>query len=192
MLPRFFFALYEVSINHTLTFKPGFDSLVWAAYAPLFFVIGGVLVAPSFRNIVCNVLSVFKIVVASYNIYSIIDYLNKGGNWSALDPNVHSPLWWNITIYILAIILLTLLPFFYVHQLKLKGEAMVFDNKEGYFYQLWHNMRLNIIWYGLLLLIIISCIIVPNAISAYNNFKIIFHNFTFAIFVSPSAYLFLH
>jgi hypothetical protein len=36
LVPRFLFSLVEITINHELTFRPGFDSLTWQAYAPLF------------------------------------------------------------------------------------------------------------------------------------------------------------
>ena len=41
IIPRLLFATIEIAINHHLTFRPGVDCLIWQAYAPIFFVIGG-------------------------------------------------------------------------------------------------------------------------------------------------------
>ncbi len=42
VLPRFFFAAFELIVNHHLLFKPGVDSLVWQLWDPLLFVASGV------------------------------------------------------------------------------------------------------------------------------------------------------
>ena len=106
LLPRFLFAIYEISINHTLTFKPGFDSLVWAAYAPLFFVIGGILMAPSHKFATLFILGGFKIFVALFNLYNIIAFTRSGSGWSLRDPLTNSPLWWNAPVYVIGISLI--------------------------------------------------------------------------------------
>jgi hypothetical protein len=48
-IPRILFATIEIAINRQLTFKPGVDYLIWQAYSPIFFVIGGMKMAPSHR-----------------------------------------------------------------------------------------------------------------------------------------------
>ncbi len=106
IIPKFLFSLYEVSINHTLTFRPGIDSLIWSAYAPLFFVIAGAKVAPSRRLTVYLVLGVFKIIVAVTNIYTVLSVTSAGMSWSRTDTLINSPLWWNFSVYIIGICLI--------------------------------------------------------------------------------------
>jgi hypothetical protein len=48
-VPRILFALLEIVVNHKLLFRPGFDFLIWQLWAPLFFVAGGVQMAPRFK-----------------------------------------------------------------------------------------------------------------------------------------------
>lgn len=99
-------AIIEIAINHQLTFKPGVDCLIWQAYSPVFFVIGGTKMAPSHRFGVFVALGGLKIAVAIINIYNIVSFTNSGGEWDRLDPTLNSPLWWNAAVYILCIVLL--------------------------------------------------------------------------------------
>jgi hypothetical protein len=105
-IPRLLFATIEIAINHQLTFKPGVDCLIWQAYAPVFFVIGGMKMAPSHKFGVFVILAGLKIAVAIVNIYNIISFTNNGGEWDRLDPILNSPLWWNAPVYVLCIVLL--------------------------------------------------------------------------------------
>jgi hypothetical protein len=107
-IPRILFATIEIAINHQLTFKPGVDCLIWQAYSPVFFVIGGMKMAPSHRFGVFVVLGGLKITVAIVNMYNIVSFTNGGGEWDRLDPILNSPLWWNAPVYILCILLLVI------------------------------------------------------------------------------------
>jgi hypothetical protein len=108
IIPRILFATIEIAINHQLTFKPGVDCLIWQAYSPVFFVIGGMKIAPSHRFGVFMVLGGLKIAVAIVNMYNIVSFTNGGGEWDRLDPILNSPLWWNAPVYILCILLLVI------------------------------------------------------------------------------------
>ena len=107
-IPRILFATIEIAMNHQLTFKPGVDCLIWQAYSPIFFVIGGMKMAPSHRFGVFVALGGLKIAVAILNIYNIISFTNGGGEWDRLDPILNSPLWWNALVYMLCIVLLVI------------------------------------------------------------------------------------
>jgi hypothetical protein len=106
-IPRILFATIEIAINHQLTFKPGVDCLIWQAYSPIFFVIGGMKMAPSHRFGVFVTLGGLKIAVAVVNLYNIVRFTNGGGEWDRLDPILNSPLWWNAPVYMLCTVLLT-------------------------------------------------------------------------------------
>jgi hypothetical protein len=100
------FATIEIAINHQLAFKPGVDCLIWQAYSPIFFVIGGMRMAPSHRFGVFAALGGLKVAVAIVNIHNIVSFTNGGGEWGVLDPILNSPLWWNVSVYMLCIVLL--------------------------------------------------------------------------------------
>lgn len=51
-------------------------------------------------------------------------------------------------------------------------------------------MGWNIIWYVALWVWIVFHYTIPSVISGYHNLKMCFSHFTFALFISPSAYLF--
>jgi hypothetical protein len=106
MLPRFLFSPIEIAVNHRLTFRPGFDSLTWQAYAPLFFIIAGVEMAPSYKFSTFIVLGGLKITVAAVNLYTVLDFANDSLSWSRRDPITESPLWWNAPVFILCICLI--------------------------------------------------------------------------------------
>ena len=105
-IPRLLFSLVEVVINHKLTFRPGFDSLVWQGYAPLVFVAFGIQLAPSSRFTTFIIIGGIKIIVALANLVTVFNFTNGGGSWNALDPITNSPLWWNAMIYLLCLTLL--------------------------------------------------------------------------------------
>lgn len=107
-IPRILFATIEIAVNHHLTFKPGVDYLIWQAYSPIFFVIGGMKMAPSHRFGVFVALGGLKIAVAILNIYYIVSFTNVGGEWDRLDPTLNSPLWWNVPVSVLCIVLLVI------------------------------------------------------------------------------------
>ena len=113
-VPRLLFATIEIIINHHLTFKPGFNCLTWQAYSPIFFVIGGMLMAPSHRVAVLLTLDALKIAVAIFNLHTTLSFINRGGRWERLDPILNSPLWWNASVYVLCIILLILTGIYFV------------------------------------------------------------------------------
>ena len=112
LVPRFLFSLIEITVNHELTFRPGFDSLTWQAYSPLFFVIGGIMMAPSYKFGTFIALGGLKITVAAVNLYNVLEFTKDGLDWSRLDPITRSPLWWNVPVYILCICLLVALGVF--------------------------------------------------------------------------------
>ena len=51
-------------------------------------------------------------------------------------------------------------------------------------------MRANLIWYVPLSAAVVFYFVISNAVTGYNNIALVFHQFTWAIFISPSAYLF--
>jgi len=98
------FASYEIFINHKLTFKPGFEVLTWQALSPIFFVVGGMIMAPSRKIHVVLVLGGVKLAVAIVNIMNIMNFIKIGGEWTRVDPILGSPLWWNINVYVIGLI----------------------------------------------------------------------------------------
>lgn len=106
MIPRILFSAVEVVLNHHLLFRPGFDSLVWQGYAPLIFVLCGVMVAPTphFRAFI--ILAGFRICVAIYNLVGVFQYTFRGGSWTALASEADSPLWQNAIVYFVLICIL--------------------------------------------------------------------------------------
>jgi hypothetical protein len=111
IVPRLIFSLGEVLINRQVLFRPGFDSLVWQLWSPLVFVIGGALMAPHHRFATSMVLGGFKAAVAAINLYTVAAFILNGGQWSAVDPILSSPLWWNAVVYIACLVILTLFAF---------------------------------------------------------------------------------
>jgi hypothetical protein len=105
-IPRILFAIIEIAINHQLTFRPGVDCLIWQAYSPIFFVTGGMKIAPSHRFGVFIMLAGMKISVSIMNIYNVISFTSGGGGWDRLDPILDSPLWWNVSVYVLSVVIL--------------------------------------------------------------------------------------
>ncbi len=103
---RIAFAGIELVANHELLFRPGVDSLVWQLWAPLFFVAGGLQLAPSHHVSVFVALAGFKVVVAASNLATVLGFTQRGGAWSTLDPVTRAPLWWNATMYIACILVL--------------------------------------------------------------------------------------
>ena len=99
VVPRFIFSVGEILLNRQVLFRPGFDSLVWQLWSPFLFVMGGVLMVPRYRLATAGVLGGFKAVVAVVNIVTVVGYVRAGGEWSALDPLLGSPLWWNTVCY---------------------------------------------------------------------------------------------
>lgn len=99
VVPRLIFSVGEILLNREVLFRPGFDSLVWQLWSPFLFVMGGVLMAPHYRLATAAVLGSFKAVVAVVNIVTVVGYVRGGGEWSALDPLLGSPLWWNAACY---------------------------------------------------------------------------------------------
>jgi hypothetical protein len=67
IVPRMLFALLEIAVNHELLFRPGFDFLIWQLWAPLFFVAGGVQMAPRFKFLTFVIVGGLKIAVATTN-----------------------------------------------------------------------------------------------------------------------------
>ena len=94
IVPRVLFALLEIIVNHELLFRPGFDILIWQLWAPLFFVAGGVQMAPRLKFSTFLVVGGLKIAVATANSVRDLRFVHAGGPWSAPDPTTASPLWW--------------------------------------------------------------------------------------------------
>src|SRR5216683_4009584 len=97
------FALLEISVNHELLFRPGFDFLIWQLWAPLLFVAGGVQMAPKLKLGAFLVVGGLKIGVATTNFARDLWFVHGGGLWSAVDPTTNSPVWWNAIVYTLCI-----------------------------------------------------------------------------------------
>ncbi len=106
VVPRLAFTIIEISVNHHLLYRPGFDSLVWQFFAPFFFVLGGLRVTPSHRVATFFVLAGTKGVVALINLKTVLSFINSGGAWAQVDPTTASPLWWNATVCILFMVAL--------------------------------------------------------------------------------------
>ncbi|WP_372522376.1 hypothetical protein [Sulfuricaulis sp.] len=51
-------------------------------------------------------------------------------------------------------------------------------------------MRANFIWYLPLSVAVVFYFVIPDVTSGYHNVVLVFHRFSWAIFISPSAYLF--
>src|SRR5437016_4566882 len=70
VIPRVLFTLIlELPINHQLTYRTGFDFLVWQLWAPLLFVGAGVWVAPTHKFPTFAVVGGLKVLVALVNLY---------------------------------------------------------------------------------------------------------------------------
>lgn len=104
VLPRLMFTLLEISINHHLLYRPGFDEATWQAFTPVFFVLGGAAIAPSRQTLTLCTLAAFKVVVAGINLVSVLRFTAGGGNWEEVDAFPGSPFWWNAIVYSAAII----------------------------------------------------------------------------------------
>ena len=103
IVPRVLFALLEIIVNHELLFRPGFDILIWQLWAPLFFVAGGVQMAPRLKFSTFLVVGGLKIAVATTNFVRDLRFVDAGGPWSAPDPTTASPLWWAVIVYTLCV-----------------------------------------------------------------------------------------
>jgi hypothetical protein len=195
LVPRFLFSLIEITINHELTFRPGFDSLTWQAYAPLFFVIGGILMAPSYRFGTFIALGGLKITVAALNLYNVLDFTKDGLGWSRRDPITKSPLWWNVPVYILCICLLVGLGVFMALR-KPQGRGKLPETaKNGsglnYVIGVVSSMGLNVLWFIALCVWSVYTFLVPNVVTAYHYFGVFFRRFTWFVVFSPCLEMFL-
>jgi len=52
------------------------------------------------------------------------------------------------------------------------------------------HMRTNLIWYIPVSAGMVFYFVIPNAVSGYHNITLVFHHFTWGIFISPAADLF--
>jgi hypothetical protein len=176
-IPRILFATIEVAINHHLTFRPGVDCLIWQAYSPIFFVIGGMKMAPSHRFSVFVALGGLKVGVAILNIYNVVSFTNSGGEWDRLDPILNSPLWWNVPVYLLCIVLLVIIGVY------LAAESKLSQVSKKYSFSL-------IFLYTILVLWILYYVELENIIVAFRNFRWVFKilsSKSFLLIISPSA-----
>jgi len=112
MLPRLLFSLTEISVNHTLLFRPGFDILVWQGWAPVVFVAAGIQMAPAHKLLTFLVVGGLKIAAAAFNLVQVIQFIDSGGRWTSVDEIVKSPLWWDVVVYVLCLAVLSTLGFF--------------------------------------------------------------------------------
>ena len=76
------FALMEIIVNHKLLFRPGFDFVIWQLWAPLFFVAGGVQMAPRRKFPAFLVVGGLKIAVATTNLARDLRFVHDGGRWT--------------------------------------------------------------------------------------------------------------
>jgi hypothetical protein len=116
IVPRMLFALMEIIVNHELLFRPGFDFLIWQLWAPLFFVAGGVQMAPRLKFSTFLVVGGLKIAVATTSFARDLWFVHGGGPWSAVDPTTNSPLWWDAIVYTLCVASLVALGLFLARQ----------------------------------------------------------------------------
>jgi len=116
VVPRLLFSVMEIVLNHELLFRPGFDALVWQLWAPLFFVAGGLQIAPAHKFVVFLLVGGLKIAVATTNLVRDLQFVRGNGPWSAADPITNSPLWWNAIVYPLCIALLSTLGYLLARQ----------------------------------------------------------------------------
>lgn len=118
VVPRMLFALMEIIVNHELLFRPGFDFVIWQLWAPLFFVAGGVQMAPRLKFPAFVVVGGFKIAIAGTNFYRDLASVLHGTPWGAVEPITSSPIWWNAIVYALCIASLIALGFFLARHSK--------------------------------------------------------------------------
>jgi hypothetical protein len=116
MIPRMLFAVMEMSVNHELLFRPGFDFVIWQLWAPLIFVVGGVQMAPRFKFSTFLVIGGSKIAVSTINLVRGWWFIHRDGSWAAVDPTTNSPIWWNEIIYSTCITCLFALGFLLARQ----------------------------------------------------------------------------
>lgn len=109
IVPRVLFSIVEISVNHHLLFRPGFDIVIWQLFAPIFFVLAGLQVAPARQLAVFFALAGLKAAVAVINLTTILRFTSGGGGWDQLDPMLGSPLWWNAIVYVVTVLLLVTL-----------------------------------------------------------------------------------
>lgn len=123
------FGFIEIALNHELTIKPGFECLTWQGFSPIYFTIGGTKMAPSKKIWVLGFLASFKVFVAAINIKTIITFINNGGEWTGLDPILGSPLWWNLQVYILCIMLLIIIGGISLYETKYnRGQKLLINS----------------------------------------------------------------
>lgn len=96
--------IWEIAQNSRLALRPYIDALIWQAWAPAWFVWVGAKVAPSHRFQTSAVLALIKILVALYNTFSAVRFVASGGSWMAPYPITQAPLWWQVCVYMIAIV----------------------------------------------------------------------------------------
>ena len=97
------------SAARLFVFVQGLDSpyaaaFIWHVVAPGAFVLSGVTTAPTGRHVVAILLGLIKVGVLSFNAYSALHFVSIGGSWSATYDITESPLWWNVTMFALGIV----------------------------------------------------------------------------------------
>lgn len=81
--------------------RPYTDELIWRFFAPLFFIVSGVKMAPRHWFAVAFLLTGFKAVIAFVNIHTLSKYLFEGGSLKAHAFITGAPIWWSILVHLL-------------------------------------------------------------------------------------------
>lgn len=103
-LGRLFISCVEILHNSRFLYRPFTDEFIWQAWAAAWFVWAGTKVAPSNRFQTSSVLAAFKVAVALYNSFGLLQYVHGGGSWADLSEETQAPVWWRLCVEIIAMV----------------------------------------------------------------------------------------
>lgn len=72
-----------------------------------------------------------------------------------------------------------------------KPDNTLIEGHRNYIQTVVAAMRLNLLWFIPRCMLVVFYFVMPNAKSGYGNISRVLHWFTWGVFVSPSAYVFL-
>lgn len=174
--------IWEAIRNQTSPIGPLVDAATWQVWAPAWFVWAGTKVAPSRRGRVSVCLAAFKVVVASCNVLTRIQYVQRGGSWWRFEgPPVDVPVWWFAGASAMGILVVALVSArFVIEGRPARGRAAS------------RGMGYNWIWYGPTWAVAVALLVIPAVQIAWQNLETLFRSFRWwELFFSPSAYIFL-